>query len=223
MMNGTPPFAQLVHQLRLQRGLSQNQLAHAAHLSRVYVYHLETGQRQNPSDRVVQQLARTLRLSPRERQQVYTAFTHLTGRVIDEEPPAELPQRQMRSLAHLLVANSTYPTHALDHFWYVHHWNQAALDLFEITKDQRNMERLLLVELVFGAQRPQFLAWEQVAQELVNAFLYTTRALTHLPAYQDLWRRLRALPDFRRLVAACLRRRPRSPGCLPCAIASLDT
>lgn len=201
MMNGTLQFAQLVKQLRLQRGLSHDQLARAAHLSRVYVYHLESGLRQNPSARVVKQLARALLLPQHERRQLYAAFTRLTGRTIDEEA-LELPLGQMHALAHQLVVQSTYPTHALDPLWYVRHWNQAALDLFEIVGDQGNAERLHLVELVFGAHRSRFLSWERLAQQLVKVFLYTTRRLSHLPAYQELWQRLRALPDFRRLVAA---------------------
>jgi DNA-binding XRE family transcriptional regulator len=42
-------FAALVAHYRQARGLSQGQLARAARLSRTYIYHLETGQRQAPS------------------------------------------------------------------------------------------------------------------------------------------------------------------------------
>lgn len=200
MVKKTLNFAQIVKDFRLQRGLSQNQLAQAAHLSRVYVYHLETGLRQNPSERVVQHLAQALVLQEDERRIFYAAFTQLTGRDMSEEG-LDLSMLHVQSLAHLLVLNSTYPAHALDRLWYVQLWNKAALELFEIQAEQGGEQHIHLLELLFGAHRPHFLAWENLARRLVNDFLYTTRALVHLPAYQEVWRRLRELPDFRRLAA----------------------
>ena len=94
-------FAHLIKKWSLQRGLSQRQLAQAAHLSRVYVHHLEAGARQNPSARVVQHLAQAL----------LSAFTHLTGQDISHEM-IDMPHAA--SLIHLLVLNHTYPAHALD-------------------------------------------------------------------------------------------------------------
>src|SRR5690242_8639112 len=126
MAKMTLNFAQMIKELRLQRGLSQSQLAQAAHLSRVYIYHLETGLRQNPSEHVMQHLAQALVLQEDERRLLYEAFAQLTGRDLSEEW-LDVPMLHVQSLAHLLVLNSTYPAHALDRLWYVQLWNKAAL------------------------------------------------------------------------------------------------
>src|SRR5215467_8860964 len=80
-------FAQLISEFRQQRWMSQGQLAQATRLSRTYIYHLETGMRSNPSPHVTQCIARALGLQGKERQQLYTAFTDLTGQQIDDEQP----------------------------------------------------------------------------------------------------------------------------------------
>jgi hypothetical protein len=93
----------------------------------------------------------------------------------------------------------------------VQFWNQAALELFEIEQTAREDQRIHLLELFFCVHRPHFLAWESLARRLVNDFLYTTRALAHLPAYQEVWQRLRELPDFRRLAAVSVPEPASSP------------
>jgi transcriptional regulator with XRE-family HTH domain len=203
-------FAQLVTQFRQQRGLSQGQLATAAHLSRIYIYHLESGMRQNPSARVVQNITRALALQENERRQLYTAFIRLTGQPIDDEPP-EQSLLNAGHLAHLLVLSISYPAHSLDRLWYIHTWNQAAITLFEVQPEIEQGKRLHMLELIFGSHRQQFLDWENLAQRLVSDFQYATRSLKHLPEYKELWRRLRGLPEFRRIVAASTSERTPAP------------
>ena len=55
-------FAELLTQFRQRRGMSQGQLAQATRLSRTYIYHLEARMRSNPSQYVVQSIARALGL-----------------------------------------------------------------------------------------------------------------------------------------------------------------
>src|SRR5438270_4916582 len=78
-------FAQLVTRLRQRRGMSQGQLAQATRLSRTYIYHLEAGMRSNPSQHVVENIARALKLQDEERRNLYAVYTTLTGRHIDNE------------------------------------------------------------------------------------------------------------------------------------------
>ena len=60
-----------------------------------------------------------------------------------------------------------------------------------------------LLEIVFEPQRHnRFHGWENLAHRLVSDFQYQTRTITHLPEYKELWKRLRDLPDFRRIAAA---------------------
>src|SRR6266702_4672747 len=195
-------FAQLITEYRQQNGMSQGQLAQATRLSRTYIYHLEAGMRCNPSPHVAQSIALALGLQGKERRQLYNAFTSLTGQQIDDEQPvSEL--LDFGKLAELLVHNTSYPAHSLDRLWFLHSWNKAAIQLFEVQEEiERNEEQHLLV-LIFESQRRwHFHGWENLARRLVSDFQYNTRTLTHLSEYKELWKYLRTLPEFRRIAAA---------------------
>ena len=83
--------------------MSQGQLAHATRLSRTYIYHLETGQRANPSPQVVQNIVRALELPGNERQRLFEAYTALTGQFLDQEQ-IESTLLNVGELASLLCA-----------------------------------------------------------------------------------------------------------------------
>src|SRR5260370_14475227 len=100
-------FAKLVTEYRQKRGISQGQLAQATRLSRTYVYHLETGQRTNPSPQVVQSIARVLELPNADRQRLYNAYTDLTGQMVDTEQ-FESTLLDLGELADLLVHSTSY-------------------------------------------------------------------------------------------------------------------
>jgi transcriptional regulator with XRE-family HTH domain len=192
-------FAQLMTHLRKLRSMSQGQLAQATQLSRTYIYHLETGQRTNPTPQVIKGIARALDLAPSERESLYEAYTTLTGHLIEEDP-ADSTLLDLGELASLLVHNTSYPAHALDKLWYLHSWNEAASTLFEVGDELANSERTHLLSLVFDPQlRPHFHGWENLARRLVSDFQYNTRTIRHIPEYKALWRTLREQPEFRRI------------------------
>jgi transcriptional regulator with XRE-family HTH domain len=201
-INSADNFAQLIAHLRQQRGLSQGQLAQATRLSRTYIYHLETGMRRNPSAHVVHNIARALELQDSERRHLYNAFTQLTGQQIDDGP-VDNTLLDFGDLARLLVLNTSYPAHSLDRLWYLHSWNDAATTLFEFQDELQPGDHKHLLELVFDTKRRRkFHGWEPLARRLVSDFQYNTHTLTHLPGYKELWKRLRELPDFRRIASA---------------------
>ena len=75
--------------------------------------------------------------------------------------------------------------------------------LFEVQEEVATNEKRHLLELVFESRlRRRFHGWENLAHRLVSDFQYNTRTLTHLPEYKELWKRLRDMPDFRRIAAA---------------------
>lgn len=198
----TSEFAQLVTQYRQQRGLSQGQLAHATRLSRTYIYHIENGRRKNPSEHVTQSIARALQLQEDERQQLFAAYTKLTSHYLDSGQ-IEGTLLDFGELARLLVHNTSYPAHSLDRLWFLHSWNAAAITLFEIEEEIMEGEKRHLLDLVFDARRRRYYyGWEDLARRLVSDFQYNTRTMTHLPAYKELWKHLRELPEFRRIAAA---------------------
>lgn len=210
----TTDFAQLIAHFRQKRGMSQGQLAQATRLSRTYVYHLESGQRKNPSVHVVRNIARALELRNSERQTLYTAYTTLTGRLIDTEQ-LESTLLDLGELASLLVYNTTYPAHSLDRLWFLHSWNEAAIKLFDVREEaeERGQEQgIHLLELVFDPRmRRRFHGWENLARRLVSDFLYNTHTITHLPEYKNIWRQLREYPEFKRLSAAAYPRGKPAP------------
>src|SRR5579885_3548454 len=136
MVINTSDFAQLVTEFRQKRGMSQGQLAQATRLSRTYIYHLEAGMRSNPSPHVAQSIARVLELSNEERRRFYEAYTRLTGQQIDD-PLADSVLLDFGELAQLLVRNTSYPAHSLDRLWFLHSWNEAATNLFELPEFRR--------------------------------------------------------------------------------------
>ncbi|HLZ22511.1 MAG TPA: helix-turn-helix domain-containing protein [Ktedonobacterales bacterium] len=192
-------FGAMVAQFRQRRGLSQGQLAHAARLSRTYIYHLETGQRSAPSVRVARALLRALEIHGDDRHRLAIAFTRLTGLPLEDEADgADLLDQ--RELAGLLVRNTAFPAHSLDRLWGVSAWNIPAMHLFELDASSlATLSRNLLGVVFDPAYRARFRPWEALARRLLADFKYNTRALTYLPEYRDLWRSLRALPDFRRI------------------------
>jgi transcriptional regulator with XRE-family HTH domain len=201
MSDNPSDFARLVTRFRQQRGISQGQLAHATQLSRTYVYHLETGQRANPSIHVVQNIVRALDLHNEERQRLYAAYSELTGQLVDYEQ-VESTLLDLGELARLLVQNTSYPAHSLDKLWYLHSWNEAAITLFEVQDAIARRERQHLLGLVFDPRmRGRLHGWENLARRLVSDFQYNTRTLTHMPEYKTLWKRLRELPEFRRIAS----------------------
>lgn len=192
-------FGALVAHFRQRRGLSQGQLAHAARLSRTYVYHLETGQRRAPSVKVARSLIRALELHGDDRKRLATAFFSLTGVQIDDDTENENLFDQ-RELAALLVHNTAFPAHSLDRLWQICAWNPPAKQLFELDESALAVRSSNLLAVVFDpVYRVRFRPWETLARRLLVDFKYNTRSLTYLPEYRDLWRSLRALPDFRRI------------------------
>ncbi|GAC1634263.1 MAG: hypothetical protein NVS4B7_21020 [Ktedonobacteraceae bacterium] len=200
--NNTSHFAQLITQLRQQRGMSQGQLAQATRLSRTYIYHLENGMRSNPSPHVAQNIARALQLHSEELKHLASAYTQLTGQHLDIEL-SESTLLDFGEMASLLVHNTSYPAHSLDRLWFLHSWNAAAITLFEVQEEVADNQRHHLLELLFEfRRRSHYHGWENLAHRLVSDFQYNTRTLTHLPAYKELWKHLRTLPEFRRIAAA---------------------
>jgi transcriptional regulator with XRE-family HTH domain len=200
----TPPtgrsdFGRLIAEFRQSRGLSQGQLAHAARLSRTYVYHLETGKRQAPSPRVARSLLRALELRGNDRRIFAQGFMKLTGRQLEDEVE-DRELLDLRELAALLVRNTAFPAHSLDRLWQVASWNEPARQLFEMNPETLAHHSQNLLAVVFDpALRAKFRPWETLARRLLADFKYNTRSLTYLPEYRELWRSLRMIPDFRRI------------------------
>ena len=158
--------------------------------------------RTNPSEHVIHSIVRALELQSSERRRLYDAYTRLTGHPMAYEEP-ESTLLDLGEMAYLLVRNTSYPAHSLDRLWFLHSWNEAAIMLFEVQQEVASGNKLHLLELVFDIRlRRHFHGWENLVRRLVSDFQYNTRTVTHLPEYKALWKRLRTLPEFRRIAAA---------------------
>lgn len=59
-------FGVLLRTLREERGLSPRELARLTEIDHAYIYRLETGEKESPSDEVLTKLARALKAGKRE-------------------------------------------------------------------------------------------------------------------------------------------------------------
>ena len=199
MQKNTSDFAQLLTHFREQRGISQGQLAQATRMSRTYVYHLEMGQRTNPSPQAGRHIAQTLELRSEDKQQFYRAYTVLTQQCIEDDLFDDI-QDNTGDLARLLIQNSLYPAHTLDRLWFLHAWNEAAATLLEFQEEAGRGEPLHLLSLLFDPlRRKRFYSWEPLARRVVGDFLYSTHTFTYLPEYKTLWQHLLGFSEFCRI------------------------
>ena len=142
---------------------------------------------------------RALEVHGEDRRRLAAAFTRLTGQQMEDESEGGdlLDQRE---LAALLVHNTAFPAHSLDRLWQIAAWNEPAMRLFEVSVGALTTHSGNLLAFVFDpAYRLRFRPWEGLARRLLTDFKYNTRGLTYLPEFRELWRTLRALPDFRRI------------------------
>ena len=71
-----PAFGLLLQRLREQRGFSLRELAQLAGIDHAYIYRLETGDKESPSDEVVTKLARALKAGKRETEMLHYLAEH---------------------------------------------------------------------------------------------------------------------------------------------------
>src|ERR1700674_306020 len=61
-----PAFGLLLQHLREERGLSLRELAQLADIDHAYIYRLETGDKESPSEEALSKLVRALKVGKRE-------------------------------------------------------------------------------------------------------------------------------------------------------------
>ncbi|MBZ5614708.1 MAG: helix-turn-helix domain-containing protein [Acidobacteriia bacterium] len=71
-----PAFGVLLQRLREQRGLSLRELAQLAGIDHAYIYRLETGDKESPSEEVLTKLVRALKAGKREAEMLRYLAAH---------------------------------------------------------------------------------------------------------------------------------------------------
>jgi len=188
---GLPPGSR-----RRTRGLRREEVAQLAGVSATYYTFLEQARDVRPSPEVLDALARALRLSPVERDQLHV-LAHRRVPVADGGGPDET---LAPGLADLVARLDPQPTYVKGRRTDVLAANRAARALFtdwaERPPDDRN-----LLWWVFTAPeaREVYVEWEREAQGVLARFRLVAARRPDDPAFADLVARLHdASPEVRR-------------------------
>ncbi|MEU3572820.1 helix-turn-helix transcriptional regulator [Kitasatospora sp. NPDC036755] len=149
-------------------GLRREELAHLAGVSVDYYTRLEQGRVGNPSDTVLDAVARALRLAPDE-----SGHLHRLARPAARPRRRPVLRQQPRpSLLHLLDQLHHTPAVVMGHRMDILAWNRAATALFgdygALPAEDRNIARITFLD---PASRELYADWPACARENV-AFLH---------------------------------------------------
>ncbi|MFJ4650888.1 helix-turn-helix transcriptional regulator [Nocardia sp. NPDC088792] len=134
-------------------GLRRAELAHLAGISAEYYQRLEQGRAANPSDEVLDALARVLELATAEREHLY-ALAHPGRRTTEFEPPEPRPQ-----LLRMLGLIDAVPALLITDLFDVPAANTKAHNLFG-AMIEKNMARALFLD---PAARVFYRDWDEIA------------------------------------------------------------
>ncbi|MEA1652680.1 helix-turn-helix transcriptional regulator [Nitrospirillum sp. BR 11164] len=177
-------------------GLRREEVAQLADIGTAWYTALEQGRDVRPSDQVLANLARALRLTAVERDHLFT----LAGR----RPPARLEGASdgvdAQSLA-LLRRLEPDPAYIVDARWDVLAWNQGAADLFRFDAAAPAYGRNMLWRYFTRSPLPEERAdWNATARALASIFRGQTAAHANDPRFRELIDDLLAASEtFRRV------------------------
>ncbi|WP_340026526.1 helix-turn-helix transcriptional regulator [Paenibacillus sp. FSL K6-1096] len=106
-------------------GLRREEVAQLAHIGTSWYTSLEQGRSVNPSEEVLNNIARALRLTEDERQHL-----HLLARPVQQNGEAD--QRIPAGIERMIQALGPHPAFVLGRYWDVLMWNQAAELVFRL-------------------------------------------------------------------------------------------
>ncbi|MFJ8622921.1 helix-turn-helix transcriptional regulator [Kitasatospora sp. NPDC093550] len=148
-------------------GLRREELAHLAGVSVDYYTRLEQGRVGNPSEAVLDAVARALRLAPAE-----SGHLHRLARPAARPRRPAVRQQPRPSLLHLLDRLDHTPALVMGHRMDILAWNRAATALFgdyaALPAEERNIARITFLD---PASRELYADWATCARENV-AFLH---------------------------------------------------
>jgi transcriptional regulator with XRE-family HTH domain len=179
--------------IRRTAGLRREEVALLAGVSHTWYTWLEQGRDIRPSRQVVEALARTLRLTPAEREYVLRLAGH--GGAEPRGGPDELPDH----LSRLLGALSPSPAYVLTADWSIVAWNDAYERFYPgvaaVGADERNLLWLVFTD---PAVRALLGDWNTDSRRFLAQFRAEVGARLADPRVVDLVRRLEEVsPHFR--------------------------
>ncbi|MFD3412877.1 helix-turn-helix transcriptional regulator [Streptomyces cyaneofuscatus] len=183
-------------------GLRREEVAGLAGVSTVYYTRLEQGRATNPSDAVLEALARVLWLDATERAHLHDLAHPPQRRPTNSPPPGA---RQVRAdVRRLLDAVGAVPAYVLDPGMDVLAANELALALVPglavAPADGPNLARHIFLDTEARSLYPQ---WDQVARQTIGYLRFSAARHVHHSRLGHLVAELSALsPEFRILWAA---------------------
>jgi transcriptional regulator with XRE-family HTH domain len=168
------PFGRLLRHWRIQRGVSQLDLALAASVSARHVSFLETG-RSRPGVDVILRLGEALDLSPRDQNDLFlTAGLPPHYPTVEPGDPRLAPHRRVLEL--MLKNHEPFPCLVLDRWWNVLDANAPARKLFGVSPP---MEAAAVIDLLYGPGplRAAMVNWSVVAWSGLTRLRRESRAL----------------------------------------------
>ena len=173
----SPEAAGLPHGRRRRTpGLRREEVADLAGIGASWYTALEQGRDVRPSDDLLNNLARALRLSAAETTHLFL----LAGRPAPNPPPP-LPVEVAPALLRLLDIVQPYPAFVSNRRWDWLAWNRAADVLFGFDPEQRCLPRNALRQFFFQSPFSPEAEWERSARSIVARFRAQTVQSTHEP------------------------------------------
>lgn len=176
-------------------GLRREEVAVLAGMSPTWYAYLEQGRVINPSEQVLDALARVLRLDEDERRYMYLlAFG--TGQ--DRQPlEGDLPAGELVRKLVGVAEDSPYPVYAADVLADITAWNTAFTqyyaDFAAFPPGRRNMIRWLLFDPQARERLPD---WTTDVEDVVARWRSTVAGYGDLPGLSELVAEFNASPDF---------------------------
>lgn len=146
------------------QGLRREEVAQLAHIGTSWYTSLEQGRSVNPSEEVLNNIGRALRLTEDERQHL-----HLLARPVQQDREADL--HIPAGIERMIQVLDPHPAFVLGRYWDVLMWNQAAELVFRLppyadpVPERINWIRYLLTELGSSIED-----WESGAKVLIAQF-----------------------------------------------------
>jgi len=148
---------------------------------------LEQGRDINPSQQVMDALARTLHMSAAEHEYVLCLTGHVTGRVLDHDS-VTIPAHGQR----LLEALGTSPAYAITHNWSIIAWNDAYEDFYPHVASTPAPDRNLLWLVFTDPYVRELLAdWETDSRRFLTEFRAEAGSRVHEPPFASVVQRLK--------------------------------
>lgn len=145
-------------------GLRREEVAQLAHIGTSWYTSLEQGRSINPSEEVLNNIARALRLTEDECQHL-----HLLARPVQQDREAD--QHIPAGIERMIQALGPHPAFVLGRYWDVLMWNQAAELVFRLpSRADAVPERINWVRYLLTGLGPSVEGWGTGAKVLIAQF-----------------------------------------------------